>query len=107
MLYSTPAVRKYETSSTLTQLLDTPFGDILSDISGGFNIENSPLCECGSGAIETVDHYLLLCGWYDKERATLIEEVGVGGMWIERLLGNPKLIGYALEFLESTKRMKF
>src|SRR5271169_797062 len=70
-----------------------------------FNIEDSPLCECGSGAIETVEHYLLLCNRYDKERAALIAKVGVGGMWIERLLGHPKLIGHTLEFVKSTKRM--
>jgi hypothetical protein len=72
-----------------------------------FNIEESPLCECGSGSIENVEHYLLICSRYDRQRAQLINKAGIGSMWIEKLLGYPKLIKHTLEYVENTKRMKF
>ena len=64
-----------------------------------FGIEESPLCSCGNGAEETVEH--------DKERAKLMKEVGIGGMWIEKLLGNPKFIPFTLDFVEETGRFVF
>jgi ribonuclease HI len=72
-----------------------------------FNIENSPECSCGNGSEETVEHYLLHCPNYDKEREKLFERVGIDGMWIEKLLGHPKLIPKTLEYIKETKRFKF
>ena len=72
-----------------------------------FHITETPLCECGSGSIENVNHFLLHCGRYDRERAKLIEKVGVGGMRVENLLGYPELLGFTLKFIESTGRFKF
>jgi len=70
-------------------------------------IEDSSQCTCGSGAIESVEHYLLHCPKYDRQRAALTRKVGIGGMWIEKLLGNPKLVKHTLEFVSSTKRFSF
>ena len=70
-----------------------------------FHHEDSPECTCGSGALETVEHFLIHCPKYDKERAKLIKNVGgAGGMWIERLLGHPKIIKFTLEYVKETGR---
>ena len=52
-----------------------------------FGHVESPTCECDSEAIENAQHYLLHCPRYDRQRAKLVKKVGVGGMWIEKLLG--------------------
>ena len=72
-----------------------------------FGIEDSPQCSCGSGATESVEHYLLHYPKYDRQRAILAKNVGIGGMWIEKLLGNPKLIKHMMEFVSNTKRFSF
>jgi len=72
-----------------------------------FHHEESPECPCSSGAIETVEHFLIHCPKYDKERSKLIKNVGVGGMWIEKLLGNPKFIEFTLDYVKETGRMVF
>jgi len=46
------------------------------------------MCECDSEVIETVDHYLINCPKYDRQRHKLIKNVGIGGMWVEKLLGD-------------------
>src|SRR5436190_5448207 len=72
-----------------------------------FHIEESPLCECGDGAIENVEHYLLICSRYDRERAKLMKQVGFRGMWTEKLLEDPDIIHHTLEYMKNTKRMPF
>jgi len=72
-----------------------------------FKIIDTPLCECESGAIESVEHYLLSCSRYDRERTKLMRNVGVTGMRIQKLLGHPKLIKHTLEFVENTERLKY
>jgi ribonuclease HI len=72
-----------------------------------FNIIDTPLCECESGAVESVEHYLLLCSRYDRERAKLARNVGVTGMRVEKLLGRPEHINHALEYVEDTQRLKY
>jgi len=72
-----------------------------------FHIEESPLCECGDGVIENVEHYLLICTRYEREREKLRKQVGLGGMWIEKLLGDPDFIHHTLEYVKNTKRMSF
>src|SRR5438552_14887278 len=45
-----------------------------------FNIENSSECSCGNGSEETVEHYLLHCPNYDKQREKLFKRIGIDGM---------------------------
>jgi len=54
-----------------------------------------------------VEHYLVHCLNYDWERDKLRKEVGIGGLWTEKLLGEPEFIEYTLEYIESTKRFGF
>ena len=68
-----------------------------------FHHEDSPECTCGSGALETVEHFLIHCPKYDKERSKLIKNVGVGGMW-RKLLGYPKFIKFTLDYVKETGR---
>src|SRR5579859_2960008 len=72
-----------------------------------FGIEESPLCECGNGAIENVEHYLLHCPRYDRQRSKLRKKVGIGGMRIEKLLSYPEFINSALEFVKETGSFQF
>jgi len=72
-----------------------------------FNHSDTPCCECNEKTIETVQHYLLQCPRYDRQRAKLLKKVGVGGMWIEKLLGYPKLVNHTLEYIKDTKRFNF
>jgi ribonuclease HI len=72
-----------------------------------FGFEDSPMCECGNDAIENVQHYLLHCPRYERQRAKLAKEVGIGGMWIEKLLGYPEMIQSTLEYIKETRRFTF
>jgi ribonuclease HI len=72
-----------------------------------FGFEDSPMCECGNDVIENVQHYLLHCPRYEIQRATLMKEVGIGGMWIEKLLGYPEMIQSTMQFVKATRRFKF
>jgi hypothetical protein len=65
------------------------------------------MCECGSGAIENVEHFLLHCPRYDRQRAKLVKNVGVDGMWMEKLLGRPRMIGHTLKYVDETGRLSF
>src|SRR5947207_11837050 len=56
-----------------------------------FNIAENPNCECEQGH-EMVEHYLLKCELYEKERDQLRMEVGIEGMRVSKLLGDPKSI---------------
>ena len=72
-----------------------------------FDHTESLTCDCGSGAIESVQHYLLYCSKYERQRAKLTKKVGIGGMWIEKLLGYPEMIQHTLEYVKETRRFKF
>ena len=37
----------------------------------------------------------------------LIKKVGIGGMWIEKLLGDVNLVNHMLEYMKNIKRFKF
>src|SRR5271170_6211634 len=42
-------------------------------------IEESPICaQCTNGGIEDVEHFLIRCTKFDRERAALIKNVGIG-----------------------------
>ena len=71
-----------------------------------FNIIDDPRCECGKGQ-ETVTHYLLICERFKEERNKLREMVGVAGMRVRRLLGDPKLIRATIEYVQDTNRFEF
>ena len=72
-----------------------------------FGIVDSPLCTCNSGAIENVEHFLIHCPKYDRQRATLMKKIGIGGMWVEKLLGYSQFVTHTLEYVKSTKRFDF
>jgi hypothetical protein len=72
-----------------------------------FGHAESPRCECGSGAIENVDHFLLHCPRYDRQRAKLVREVGVCGMRLEKILGRPRMIRHTLRYVDETRRFLF
>ena len=63
------------------------------------------MCECGAEK-ETVEHYLLNCEMYDEERDKLRRRVGIQGMNIAMLLGNPKIIKETVEYIERTGRFR-
>jgi ribonuclease HI/endonuclease/exonuclease/phosphatase family metal-dependent hydrolase len=72
-----------------------------------FGHAESPKCECGSDAIENVEHFLLHCPRYDRQRALLVKKVGVGGMRVEKLLGRPRMIRHTLNYVDETRRFTF
>jgi hypothetical protein len=72
-----------------------------------FGHAESPLCECNNGAIETVEHFLLHCPRFDKQRMQLVREVGVCGMRIEMLLGHRVMIRHTLKYVDGTRRLHF
>jgi hypothetical protein len=70
-----------------------------------FDIIETAECECGAEK-ETIDHFLLNCELYNKERDALRRKVGVGGMRTGYLLGNKKIIKNTMEYIEKTRRFK-
>ena len=66
------------------------------------------MCNRGSGTIKNIQHYLLHCPRYERQHAKLTKEVGIGGLWIERLLRYPEIIQTTiLEYVRETRRFKF
>ena len=65
------------------------------------------MCGCGSGTIENMEHFLIHCLQYERQYARLRKQVGIGGMWIEKLLGDPELVQYMLDFIKNIKRFDF
>jgi ribonuclease HI len=70
-----------------------------------FNIIETAECECGAEK-ETLKHYLLNCELYDEERDLLRRRVGVQGMRLDLLLGDPRTIKDTVEYIEKTGRFK-
>jgi len=71
-------------------------------------LEESPRCaQCKNGGIEDVEHFLVRCMKHDRERATLIKNVGIGGMEVEKLLADPDFIMHTLDFVERAGRFSF
>ena len=54
-----------------------------------------------------MQHFLLVCQKYERLRDRLRKAVGVGGMKMEKLLGDPRRIKDTVEFIESTERFDF
>jgi hypothetical protein len=74
-----------------------------SDIFIDSVLENSPYCECRHGK-ETVEHYLLECRKY-RDQGKKLKKVRKGMMWMEVLLGDPKIIKHMLEYIKETGRL--
>ena len=92
-LYKTVELTRHQTA----QLARLRSGHcLLNQYLHRFNHSESPRCDCGSGAIENVEHFLLKCSRYDRQRARLVKEVGVGGMRMEKLLGRLRIIRHTL-----------
>jgi tubulin alpha len=72
-----------------------------------FNIIDDAICSRCGDAEETVKHFLLVCPIYERLRDGMRKEVGVGGMKMEKLLGDPRRIKDTVEFIESTERFDF
>ena len=70
-----------------------------------FKLKTSPYCECGYGQ-ETVEHYLMECPRFIKERKELRVKVRSKGMSIERLLGDPKFVKHTMEYVKVTGRFE-
>ncbi len=71
-----------------------------------FHITDDSTCECGEGE-ETVEHYLLRCEKYDRQRDRLRRKVGIEGMRTEKLLGDLKLIQHTIKYIKETERFNF
>jgi len=65
------------------------------------------MCECDSEATETVDHYLINCSKYDRQRHKLIKNIGIGGMWVEKLLSDRSRAEHTLEYNRNMKKFNF
>jgi hypothetical protein len=66
------------------------------------SVEDSPHCECNQG-VETVEHFLLECRRYTRQRGRLREEARTGEMRADRLLGDPRNIAHTMEYVVTTK----
>jgi hypothetical protein len=49
----------------------------------------------------------MVCPKYEKARDQMRKKVGVGGMKLEKLLGDHRRIKDTLEFIEGTERFEF
>ena len=70
------------------------------------NVVDTPICDCGEG-VETVKHYLLVCGNYEEARDKLRRRVGAQGMRLEILLWDTNYIKDTIKFIEETERFDF
>lgn len=73
-----------------------------------FNIGKSLYCECRPGK-ETVEHYLLECGKYMKQRKKLRKEVGMGRLTMDKLPGCPRNIKHIVQCRDGliTERIQY
>src|SRR5277367_6978272 len=72
-----------------------------------FKIIDNAICSGCGDAKETVQHFLLVCQKYERVRDRMKKMVGVGGMKMEKLLGDSRRIQYTVKFIESTGRFDF
>ena len=72
-----------------------------------FNIIDDAICSGCGDAKETVQHILLVCQKYERLRDRMRKVVGVGGMKMEKLLGDSRRIKDTVEFIESTEQFDF
>jgi hypothetical protein len=67
---------------------------------------NNPNFECEERH-ETVEHYLFKCALYEEERDRMRKEMGIEGMRVSKLLGDPKLVQHTIQFIIDTNRFDF
>ena len=79
---------------------------LIEQISHQRGHEEEPLCRCREEE-ERVEHFLLKCKNYTTQREELVEEVGAGGMRVEKLVGEPKYIKHTMKFVKETDRFGF
>jgi rRNA maturation protein Nop10 len=73
-----------------------------------FRIIDDETCPGCGDTKETVKHYLSVCQKYERLRDKLRRAVGVGGMRLEKLLGDSRKIQDPVEFIvEGTERFDF
>src|SRR5215510_5360332 len=96
------SVKTRKTATTLAQLCTGHCQ--LNAYLHRFQKTPSAYCECQYER-ETVSHYMLACRRYKDERKWLRGKVGTHNMRLGALLGDPKLMKYAEEYVERTKRM--
>ena len=70
-----------------------------------FKIIETAECECRAER-ETVDHYLLRCELYEKERDKLRRKTEAQGMRTSVLLEDSTIIKETAEYIESTGRFE-
>ena len=58
------------------------------------------MCKCEKGH-ETVGYYLLKGPLYKEKRNRITKEVGVEGMRLSKLLDNPQLRRYTIQFMRT------
>ena len=51
-------------------------------------------------------HFLMVCPKYERWRDRMRKAAGVGGMKMEKLLGDPRRIRDTIEFIENTERFE-
>jgi hypothetical protein len=78
-----------------------------SNKSDRVNIANNAICPGCRDAKETVKHYLLVYQKYERWRDRMRKVVGVGGMKMEKLLGDARRTKDMIEFIECTERFEF
>src|SRR5262249_45519912 len=98
-IYS-PLSREY--ASILAQLRTGHVG--LNAYLNRINRHPSNQCDCMEG-VETVEHFLLICKKWKKQRATLKQKCGIAWSDIRNLLSKPSLLPHTLKFVFSTNRL--
>jgi len=72
-----------------------------------FKITDDAKCPKCNEANKTVKHFLLVCPEYERKRDKLRRTVGIGGMRVDKMLGDVRRIEDTIQFIEPTKRFNF
>jgi hypothetical protein len=100
-LYKTAPNRK--SAAMLAQLRSGHCG--LNHYLWRFKKVESSNCEGCGYERETVEHFLLECPKFRREREILRKKAGgIGNMKIKTLLGDKKMVGSTMDFVAETKR---
>ena len=93
------SISSRNTTATLVRLRTGHCG--LNRYLHRFKLARTPYCSCGY-AKETVEHYLLECRLYYKQRKELRKKIGPGRMTVDKLLGIPRFIKHTMEYIAET-----
>jgi len=72
-----------------------------------FNIIDDAKCPGCGITDETVHRFLMVCPQHERLRDRMRKKVGVGGMKLEKLLGDSRRKKDTVDFIESTERFDF